>query len=137
MSGPISAFARYSQEAPSPPQTDSVLPASRKRKRVSIANTNGHSKENQTNKNRSKSLQPVISVSQTNGQSRIIEQPSTTKKPKNFEKKTLSPAYPTPYSQRHVIVSESRHSPIDKPTLEENNEIDEDEEDEVRILFHF
>jgi hypothetical protein len=147
MSGPISAFARYSQEVSSPPQTDSVLPASRKRKRASMANTNGHSKQNPTNKNRSKSLQPLIPVSQTNGQSRTTEQPSTIKKPKIVEKKFLSPiyptpdpqkktkhflspVYPTPYPQRHVIVSESRHSPLDKPSSEENGETDEDDEDE-------
>jgi hypothetical protein len=129
MSGPMSAFARYSEEgASSPPQNDSVLPASRKRKRVSTTNTNGHSKENQTNKNRSKSLQPLVSVSQTNGQSHIIEQPSTIKKPKNAEKKFLSPAYPTPYPQRQVIISESHHSPIDKPSSEENDETDEEDD---------
>jgi hypothetical protein len=125
MSGPMSAFARYSDEASSPPQTDSVLPASRKRKRVSMVNTNGHSKENSTNKNRSKS--------------HTIEQTSTTKKPKNLEKKFLSPAYPTPYPQRRVVISESHRSPVDEPALEENGETDEDEEeeDEVRNLFLF
>jgi hypothetical protein len=139
MSGPMSAFARYSDEASSPPQTDSVLPASRKRKRVSMVNTNGHSKENSTNKNRSKSLQPSLPVSQTNGQSHTIEQTSTTKKPKNLEKKFLSPAYPTPYPQRRVVISESHRSPVDEPALEENGETDEDEEeeDEVRNLFLF
>jgi hypothetical protein len=132
MSGPISAFARYSQEISSPAQTDSVLPASRKRKRVSVINTNGHSKENGRNKNRSKSLQPLVPVPQTNGQSHTTEQPSTTKKLKKIENKFLSPAYPTPYPQRRVIVSESRHSPINKPTLDENDDDDDDDEDEVR-----
>jgi hypothetical protein len=136
MSAPISAFARYSQEAPSPPQTDSVLPASRKRKRESMTNTNGHSKENQTNKNRSKSLlQPLVPISQTNGQSHIIEQLNTNKKPKKIEKKNLSPAYPTPYPQRRVIASESHHSPYDKQSSEENDETDEDDEDEDELPF--
>ncbi|CAF3450603.1 unnamed protein product [Rotaria sp. Silwood1] len=130
MSGPISAFARYSEEVSLSPQNDSVLPASRKRKRVSMANTNGHLKENQTKKNRSKSLQPALPVSETNGQSKIIEQPSTTKKIKNSETKFLSPAYPTPYPQRRVLVSGPRHSQIDKPTLEENSETNEDEDED-------
>jgi lysine-specific demethylase/histidyl-hydroxylase NO66 len=133
MSTPISAFARYSQEASSPPplpQTDSVLSASRKRKRVSVANTNGHSQENQINKNRSKSLQPSVPTAHTNGQSHVIEQPSTTKKAKILEKKFLSPAYPTPHPQRRVIVSASRPSPFDEPSSEENDEMDEEDEDE-------
>ncbi|CAF1477233.1 unnamed protein product [Adineta steineri] len=128
MSGPMSAFARYSQEenSSSPPQTNSVLPASRKRKRVSVINTNGHSKENQPNKNRSKSLQPLIAISETNGQTHRIEQPpNTIKKLKNFEKKFLSPAYPTPYPQRQVIVSESHQSSSDR-----SDEMDEDDEDD-------
>jgi hypothetical protein len=130
MSGPTSAFARYAEETSSPPQTDSVLPASRKRKRVSMTNANGHSKENQTNKNRSKSLLPSVPISQTNGHSHVVEQPSTTKKLKAFEKKFLSPAYPTPYPPRRVIVSESRQSPLEKASVEENDETDEDNEDE-------
>ncbi|CAF2486897.1 unnamed protein product [Rotaria sp. Silwood2] len=130
MSGPISAFARYSEEVSSSPQNDSVLPASRKRKRISMANTNGHSMENQKNKNRSKSLQPVLTVPETNGQSKVIEQPSTTKKSTNSEIKFLSPAYPTPCPQRHVIVSGSRRSQIDKSTLEKNGETDEDEDED-------
>jgi hypothetical protein len=77
-----------------------------------------------------------MSVSHTNGQSHTVEQTSTTKKPKNLEKKFLSPVYPTPYPQRRVVVSETRRSPIDGPTLEEeNDETDEDEEDQVRNLF--
>ncbi|CAF0829461.1 unnamed protein product [Rotaria sordida] len=130
MSGPVSAFAQYSEEISSSPQNDSVLSASRKRKRVSMANTNGHLKDKKTNKNRSKSLQPVLSISETNGQSKIIEQLNTTKKSKNSETKFLSPAYPTPYPQRRVIVSGPRHSQIDKPTLEENGETDEDEDED-------
>ena len=144
MSGPISAFARYSQReeeeevATSPPQTDSVLPASRKRKRASMTNTNGHSKENSNNRNRSKSLLPATFNSQTNGQSHaVVEQSSTTRKPaKVMEKKFLSPAYPTPHLPRRVILSESRSSPLKKPPvveeedMEEENEVDDDEEEE-------
>jgi hypothetical protein len=135
MSGSISAFARYSRESPSsPPEVNSVLPASRKRKRVSIANTNGHSPENQTKKNRSKSLQPSVPIAQTNGQSHLAEQPSTNKKQKNVEKKFLSPVYPTPHPQRRVLVSAPRLSLMDKPTVEESDE-DENDEDDVRIFF--
>lgn len=129
MSTPMSAFARYAQEEPSSPQNDSVLPASRKRKRVSIANTNGHSKENQPNKNRSKSLQPSTSNSQTNGQTHLVEKLNTNKKLKVNEKKFLSPAYPTPYPQRRVIVSESQQSPVEEEE-ESPDESDEDEEDQ-------
>lgn len=138
MPGPVSAFARYSQEVAAPAQTDTVLPASRKRKRMSMATTNGHSDESPPSKNRSKSLQPLVSISETNGQSRIIEQPCTIKKTKTSETKFLSPAYPTPYPQRHVTVSGARHSHIEKPTLEEKDETaddddnsdDDDEEDD-------
>ena len=127
MSAPMSAFARYAQEEPpSPSQTDSVLPASRKRKRVSVANNNnGHAKENQTNKNRAKSLQPVSLIPKTNGQTPILSQPpSTTKKSKLIENKFLSPAYPTPHPQRRVVVSE-------KPAEEEEDDEDEEDEDET------
>ncbi|UJR36973.1 hypothetical protein I4U23_029681 [Adineta vaga] len=138
MSGPISAFARYSEEAPSPPQTNSVLPASRKRKRMSSINTNGHSKENQVNKNRSKSLQPTIPVIQTNGESHVSEEASTTKKPKNIEKKFLSPAYPTPHPHRRVIITDSPRTRKNKLIVEEEEEeevddMEEDDDDEESL----
>ncbi|CAF4618631.1 unnamed protein product, partial [Rotaria magnacalcarata] len=59
MSGLTSAFARYSEEVTASPLTDTVLSASRKRKRVSMTTSNGHSNGNQTNKTRSKSLEPL------------------------------------------------------------------------------
>ena len=129
----MSAFARYAEEIsspPSPPQNNSVLPASRKRKRASMTNTNGHSKENSINKNRSKSLLPSIPNSHTNGQSHVVEQPSTTKKSKVVEKKFLSPAYPTPYPPRRVIVSESRRSPLEEEIIEDNDDETDEDEDE-------
>lgn len=128
----MSAFARYSEQAPaSPPQTDSVLSASRKRKRVSMTNSNGHSKENVAHRNRSKSLLPVVSNSRTNGQSQpVVEQPSTMKKAKVVDNKFLSPVYPTPHLQRRVIVSESRSSPFEKAPVEEDEESEEDSHEE-------
>lgn len=134
MSGPISAFARYSEQATatSPPQTDAVLSASRKRKRVSMTNGNGHSKENAAHRNnRSKSLLPLVSNSRTNGQSQsIVEQPSTMKKTKVVENKFLSPVYPTPHLQRRVILSESRSSPLKKTLVQEAEESDDDNDEE-------
>ncbi|CAF1469355.1 unnamed protein product [Rotaria magnacalcarata] len=129
MSGLTSAFARYSEEVTASPLTDTVLSASRKRKRVSMTTSNGHSNGNQTNKTRSKSLEPLLPIPETNGQSKIIEEPSTVKKIKNSEKKNLSPVYPTPYPQRRVVVSESRQSQIEKATSEESDEDDEDDDD--------
>ena len=132
MSGPISAFARYSQEAPSsPPQTNSVLPASRKRKRVSAIDTNGHSKDNQPNKNRSKSLLPTMPTPHANGKSHLsAEHPNTMKKSRNIEKKFLSPAYPTPHPQRRVILTESSQTRKNQAALQEANEMEEEEEDD-------
>ena len=128
----MSAFARYSEQAPaSPPQTDSVLSASRKRKRVSMTNSNGHSKENAADRNRSKSLLPLVSNSRTNGQPQpVVEQPSTIKKAKVVDNKFLSPVYPTPHLQRRVIVSESRSSPFEKAPVEEDEESGEDAREE-------
>lgn len=128
MSAAMSAFARYAQEAPSdspssPAQTSSVLPASRKRKRASMTNvSNGHEKETQKKKNRSKSLLPLLPIAQNNGEVQTKPQPtpSTTKKSKAVEKKFLSPAYPTPFPARRVIVSEPRLS-----ATEENDQEDE------------
>lgn len=131
MSNPVSAFARYSQETKTSTQNDAVLPASRKRKRVSMTNTNGHTTENQPNKNRSKSLQqPLPAIPETNGQSKTIEQPSTLKKAKNSGTKFLSPAYPTPYPQRRVIVPEPRQSQTEKELPEESDESVDDEDDD-------
>ena len=131
MSSLVSAFARYSQEFSSTPQTDSILSPSRKRKRtrVSMINSNGHSKEIQQNKNRSMSLQPLVSVSQVNGQSNTNKQSSTNRKEKHSGTKFLSSAFPTPYPQRRVIISKSCHSQIHKSKTDKTNE---DEEDEVR-----
>ncbi|CAF1551321.1 unnamed protein product, partial [Adineta ricciae] len=132
MSGPLSAFARYSQEAPpSPPQTNSVLPASRKRKRVSAIDTNGHSKDKQPNKNRSTSLLPTMPTSHANGKSHLsVEHPNTMKKSRNIEKKFLSPAYPTPHPQRRVILTESSQTRKNKAALQEANEMEEEEEED-------
>lgn len=122
----MSAFAHYSQEA-TPAQVNSVMPASRKRKRVSMANTNGHLDENKNKKNRSKSLQP-----QTNGQSNVVEQPTTNKKSKILDGKFLSPAYPTPYPQRRVFVTAPRNS-----NFKEMNDSDEDESHVRKFYFLF
>lgn len=128
----MSAFARYSQEQQSSisAQTDSVLPASRKRKRASVAPTNGHSKENMMKSNRSKSMLPIMPISVNNGQRSVIEQPSTVKKLKQQEKKVLSPSYPTPYPQRRVIVSESHTSSPEKSSVKKQQKAKEEEEDE-------
>ena len=129
----MSAFARYAQEAsspPSPPSMDSVLPASRKRKRVSVVASNGHLQENQTKKNRSQSLQPLIAASRTNGQSHAIEPPTTLKKGNNFHGKFLSPAYPTPSAPRRVVVSDSHSSPTRKLPIEEEGEEETDDDDD-------
>ena len=141
MSAPTSAFARYAQEGPSSPsQTDSVLPASRKRKRASMTHaTNGHEKETQKKKNRSKSLLPLLPIAQNNGQIQTNRQPaaapqpppSTSKKSKPAEKKFLSPAYPTPFPARRVVVSESRLStPEENDQEDESADDDEDDENE-------
>ena len=139
MSGPMSAFARYAQEPSSPPspQMDSVLPASRKRKRVSMAQTNGHSKENQPKKNRSKSLQPSQPISLNNGQAAVLPQPPSNKKAKQLAKKILSPAYPTPFPPRRVIVSESPRSSMSKSSAEENGRPEENEVSSVDIRSSF
>lgn len=138
MSAPVSAFARYAQETSSSPETNSVLPASRKRKRASMNHVNnghvqGPVQGTQTKKNRSKSLMPLLPIAQNNGQlqttQKSVAPPSTNKKAKPMEKKFLSPAYPTPFPQRRVIVSESRLSST------EENDREEEQEEEVRDKF--
>jgi hypothetical protein len=133
----MSAFARYSQEATSAlsPQLNSVLPASRKRKRVSNAHVNDHTKSNHTKKNRSKSLQPLRPISENNGHAHVKEPAHTIRKVKQFETKFLSPAYPTPCLSRRVILAESRASPINvsshgaKTESDNNNDTNVDDAD--------
>ena len=47
----------------------------------------------------------------------------------------MSPAYPTPYPQRRVIVTESPHPLAKKPVSEDSDDTDEEEENEDESPF--